>query len=63
MFEELQVACWWERLSPVAGPFAASDKTTLVLHQLDEQMHHGAELGLLRDLHRHKQSTRTTIWP
>jgi hypothetical protein len=25
----------------------------LVLHQLDEQVHHGAELGVLRDLYRH----------
>jgi hypothetical protein len=26
----------------------------LVLHQIDEQIHHGAELGVLRDLYLHK---------
>ena len=48
----LPAASWRDPLGPVAGPFAADDKASLVLHQLDEQIHHGAELGVLRDLYR-----------
>lgn len=40
-----------DRLGPVAGPYAESTKAGFVLHQLDEMIHHGAELGVLRDLH------------
>jgi len=35
----------------IAGPFADLDKASLLLHRLDEQIHHGAELGVLRDLY------------
>jgi hypothetical protein len=34
-----------------AGPYADSSKAAYVLHQLDEMIHHGAELGVLRDLY------------
>jgi hypothetical protein len=27
-----------------------------VLHHIDEQIHHGAELGVLRDLYLHRQT-------
>ena len=47
---------WWEPLGPIAGPFAEDDRASLVLHQLDEQIHHGAELGVLRDLYRSARS-------
>jgi hypothetical protein len=40
-------------MGPVAGPYAEADAASLVLHQLDEQIHHGAELGVLRDLYLH----------
>ena len=50
----LPEASWWERLGPVAGPYAEDDKASLILHQLDEQIHHGAELGVLRDLYHHR---------
>jgi hypothetical protein len=53
VLQELPAASWWEPLGPVAGPYAENDKASLVLHQLDEQIHHGAELGVLRDLYRH----------
>ncbi|MCE7082066.1 DinB family protein [Streptomyces sp. ST2-7A] len=36
-----------------AGPYADSTYLLLVLHALDEAAHHGAELGVLRDLHLH----------
>jgi hypothetical protein len=32
----------------------------LVLHQLDEQIHHGAELGVLRDLYQHSRTPDKT---
>ncbi len=52
LLEALPPEAWSEKLGPAAGPFADDDKTSLVLHQLDEQIHHGAELGVLRDLYR-----------
>jgi hypothetical protein len=53
LLRELPAASWWEPLGPVAGEYAESDKASLVLHHLDEQIHHGAELGVLRDLYLH----------
>ena len=41
-----------ERLGRVAGPFAEGTLTGFVLHMVDEFVHHGAELALLRDLYR-----------
>ena len=41
-----------ERLGPIAGPFADGTLTGFVLHMVDEFVHHGAELALLRDLYR-----------
>jgi uncharacterized damage-inducible protein DinB len=35
-----------------AGFLARSTRAAFVLHQLDEVIHHGAEVGVLRDLHR-----------
>jgi uncharacterized damage-inducible protein DinB len=43
---------WIEPLGPIAGPFGTQTKAAFVLHQIDEQIHHGAELGVLRDLYR-----------
>ncbi len=45
LLHELPADSWWEPLGPVSGPFAEDDKASLVLHQRDEQIHHGAELG------------------
>jgi hypothetical protein len=39
-----------ERLGPVAGPYADGTRASFVLHMLDESIHHGAELAVLRDL-------------
>jgi hypothetical protein len=55
LLRELPAAAWWEPLGPVAGPFADLDKAQLVLHQVDEQIHHGAELGVMRDLYLHSR--------
>jgi hypothetical protein len=38
-------------LGPIAGPFAESSRLGFVLHMIDEQIHHGAEIALLRDLY------------
>jgi hypothetical protein len=54
LLQAVPAASWWAPLGPVAGPFAEADRASLVLHQIDEQIHHGAELGVLRDLYRHK---------
>jgi hypothetical protein len=53
LLRSLAASSWSEPLGPVAGPYAEHSKAAFVLHQLDEQIHHGAELGVLRDLYRH----------
>jgi hypothetical protein len=40
-----------DRIGPVGGPYADSTRVAWVLHVLDEVVHHGAEIGLLRDLY------------
>ena len=35
---------------PIGGPYADSTRRAFVLHVLDELIHHGAEVGLVRDL-------------
>ena len=42
---------WAAPLGPAWGPYAESGPLDLVLHVLDEVIHHGAEVGLLRDLY------------
>jgi hypothetical protein len=41
-----------ELMGPIAGPYADATRFGFVLHQLDEFVHHGAEIALLRDLYR-----------
>jgi hypothetical protein len=41
-----------EPIGRIGGPYARSTKAAFVLHQLDEAIHHGAELGVVRDLYR-----------
>jgi DinB superfamily len=41
----------WRTLGPTWGPYADSTWADLVVHALDELSHHGAEIGLLRDLY------------
>jgi DinB superfamily len=43
--ESLDVA-----VGPVGGPYADSTRRAFVLHVLDELIHHGAEVALVRDL-------------
>jgi uncharacterized damage-inducible protein DinB len=39
-------------LGPIAGPYGRDTRAAFVLHMLDEFIHHGAEIALLRDLYR-----------
>jgi hypothetical protein len=39
-------------IGPIGGQYADASRAGFVLHMLDEAIHHGAELGLLRDLYR-----------
>ena len=39
-----------EPVGPVGGPYADSTRRAFVLHILDELIHHGAEVALVRDL-------------
>ena len=49
---------WTAPLGPAWGPYAESSKADLALHVLDEVIHHGAEVGLLRDLYANRSSLR-----
>ncbi len=40
-------------MGPIAGPYSHESYLLLALHALDEAAHHGAELGVLRDLYLH----------
>jgi DinB superfamily/Ankyrin repeats (3 copies) len=40
-----------EPMGSVAGPYAQDSRRAFILHQLDELIHHGAEVGVLRDLY------------
>ena len=42
----------WTKIGPIGGIYAEHTKLSLLLHQLDEVIHHGAEIALLRDLYR-----------
>jgi hypothetical protein len=42
----------WSKIGPVGGIYADHTKFSLLMHQLDEVVHHGAEIALLRDLYR-----------
>jgi uncharacterized damage-inducible protein DinB len=39
-------------IGPIGGPYAEEPRAGFVVHMIDEQTHHGAEVGLLRDLYR-----------
>lgn len=39
-------------MGSIAGPYATSTRAAFVLHELDELVHHGAEIATLRDLFR-----------
>lgn len=42
----------WKELGLAWGPFGSDSTADLVLHVFDELVHHGAEVGVLRDLYR-----------
>ena len=45
---------WWRSIGPAFGSYAHLSTADVALHVLDELTHHAAEIGLLRDLYRHK---------
>lgn len=46
----LDASGWSGPLGPGWGPYADADTVDLALHVLDEVIHYGAEVGVLRDL-------------
>jgi hypothetical protein len=52
--ESLSAEAWEEPLGSAWGPYADDTTIDLALHVLDELVHHGAEIALLRDLYRHR---------
>jgi hypothetical protein len=55
---ELSPEEWVAPLGPSWGPYAQDNTVDLVLHVLDEVIHHGAEVGLLRDLYAQRAALR-----
>jgi hypothetical protein len=51
LLEGMSEESFSEPLGAGAGPYANEDRAAYVLHQLDEMIHHGAELGALRDFY------------
>jgi len=47
---------WWSPIGPAFGSYADLTTTDLALHVLDELTHHAAEVGVLRDFYRHRDS-------
>jgi hypothetical protein len=47
---------WAAPPGPSWGPYAEASTVDLALHVLDEVVHHGAEVGLLRDFYSHRGS-------
>ena len=41
-----------EPIGPIGGQYADASRAGLLVHQLDEVIHHGAEIAVLRDLYR-----------
>ncbi|WP_427893004.1 DinB family protein [Kribbella sp. GL6] len=39
-------------MGPIAGPYGDNDGTSFALHIIDELIHHGAEVGTVRDFYR-----------
>jgi hypothetical protein len=46
---------WRQLLGPDWGPHAEASQLDLVLHIIDEVIHHAAEVGLMRDFYSHRQ--------
>jgi hypothetical protein len=54
----LDEQAWWKTLGPAWGPYADSNNVDLAMHVLDEVVHHGAEVALLRDLYARRRELR-----
>ena len=48
---------WWAELGAAWGPFEHHSTVDIALHSCNELVHHGAEIALLRDLHRAQGTT------
>lgn len=56
MLEAYPAEALAETLGPVGEQWADATRSGFVLHMIDEFIHHGAELGVLRDLYRAQSS-------
>ena len=51
---------WAEKLGPGTEPYQDASLAGFALHQIDEAIHHGAEVGVLRDLYTWQNSSPAT---
>jgi hypothetical protein len=49
----------WEAVGDAGGPYRDASRFSYVVHILDEVIHHGAEIGVLRDLYRVRDRLRS----
>lgn len=49
---------WWSELGDSWGPWGQHCVADMVIHASNELVHHGAEIGLLRDLYRASNASR-----
>ena len=47
---------WWQELGESWGPWSRHCVADMVMHASNELVHHGAEIGLLRDLYRSRDA-------
>lgn len=59
--EALDDAALARPLGPAAGPFSEDSFHALVLHALDEVIHHTAEIGVIRDLYRASEGGKAWV--
>jgi hypothetical protein len=48
-----------DAIGPIGGRYADATRCAFVLHELDEVIHHGAEIALMRDVYRATHEPRT----
>jgi hypothetical protein len=52
--DTLSAERWWGPIGRRFGVYARDSGTDLALHVLDECIHHGAEVGVMRDFYRRR---------
>ncbi len=52
---------FFDKVGPIGGGFGDRTRAQFILHILDEAIHHGAEIGVLRDLYRAQHAAEPDV--